>query len=448
MPPASDPSASAVGDPPALHTGLSRQTWRSRIETTWIKARSTGAGYPLIDQAIVSLGTFVLNIMLARHLPPSEYGHVSILFGVLFLLQVVNTTLVFYPMTVRCSVALPDKSRALIHTSLLILVPLSIPLCIGLAVVNLANGRADLALAAIAYFLCWQFQEYCRRALFAELRFRDAILGDAISYLGQTSVVVSLFWFVESLSMSAIFWVMALTSAVAACVQARQARLTLPNAAGLAGTWQDFWQIGRYALTSNVLGITRFQILSWTLALASGAGSTASYQAALNVLNVANPVLFALLNLIPQLAARAHLSGRSSAWNAARNCALLGAPVIFALYCSALIEPRLILSAFYGAGSPYLDLTGPVRVLVLAFMAGYATEAVCSFLHGIDAPRTAVVINGIGVAISIVVGLPLIILYGVMGAAAATLISAIARLVASHMILKRMLLEDRVGQVI
>ena len=434
MPPAIERSASDVAAPEA-------SGWRATLTPIWNKVRAARALYPLIDQAFVSLGTFVLNITLARHLQPSEYGHVSILFGFMFLLQIVNMTLVFYPMTVRSSVMPPDEGRVLLRASLLLMLPLSLLLCGIVALVNYANGRPDLIMAAVAYFLCWQFQEYCRRSLFAELRFRDVILGDAVSYLGQTLVVVSLIWLVGTLSMSAIFWVMAATSALGACIQARQSRLGVPEVEGLAGIWKDFWQIGRFSLTSNVLGITRYQILGWALAVAYGASSTASYQATLNILNVANPVLIALLNLIPQLAARARASGTSRAWEAARNCAALGAPIIFAVYCIALVEPRLILSAFYGAESPYNDLAGPVRVLVLAFMAGYATEAICSFLHGIDAPRAAVEINGIGVATAVAVGLPLIMIYGVMGAAAATLISAIARLVAGHVILKRILGE-------
>ncbi len=412
MPPAIERSASDVAARNQHLPGKSGLT--SNLTRLWVKVRATQAIYPLIDQLFISLGNFGLNITLARHLQPAEYGFFSILFGAFFVLQVVNMTLVFYPMTVKCSIAPSDESRTLIHTSLLILLPLNIPLCSVVAIVNCLNGRPDMIMATMAYFLCWQLQEYSRRALFAELRFRDVILGDAISYLGQTLTVVTLFWLVGSLSMPTIFWVMALTSAFAACIQARQSRLRVPRVEALAGTWKDFWQIGRFSLTSNVLAIIRYQILCWALALVYGAGSTASYQATLNILNVANPVVIALLNLIPQLAARAHPSGKLSAWEAARNCAALGAPIIFALYGFALIEPRLILVAFYGADSPYSDLTGPVRILVLAFMAGYATEAICSFLHGIDAPRTAVLINGVGLATSIAVGLPLIMIDGVM----------------------------------
>lgn len=441
MPPGyerSGPDAAAAKEPlPSL------PLWRARIEPVWARIRSTRAGYPLLDQAIVSLGTFLLGITLARRLAPAEYGSVSILFGVLFLLQIVNTTLVFYPMTVRCSVATPERSRALIRASLLILLPLCLPLCAIIAVVTMMNGRPELALPSIVYFLCWQVQEHCRRALFAEMRFREAILGDAISYVGQTAIIVLLFWRLGSLSLPAMFYVMALTSLVAGLLQARQSRLTLARCDDLAGMWRDFWQIGQYSLVSNVLAVTRFQLLSWTLAIAYGVTATASYQAALNILNVANPIVFALLNMIPQFAAKAHQSGRSKAWEAALSYAALGAPVIFVLYGSGFVDPKLVLWAFYGSSSPYLELDGPVRLLVLAFMAGYATEVICAFLHGIDSPKFAMKINGVGILTSAAVGLPLIFAYDVMGAALATLISAIARLIAGHVILRRMIDETR-----
>ncbi|MFD1303372.1 hypothetical protein [Methylobacterium marchantiae] len=407
-----------------------------------MRVRESQAVSPLVDQAIVSLGTFILGIMLARVLVPAEYGAFALLFGTLFVLQIVNATLVFYPMAVRCSVAEPARTEILVRASLVIVAALCGPLCAILALVNVATGRLDLILPSILYFLSWQAQEHCRRALFADMRHGGAIIGDAISYGGQTFLVAMMIWSQQAITIETILYTMALTSAAAAILQARQLGLRLGPVGNLREIAADYWRIGRCSLANNVLWVTRVQLLIWILAYLYGALATASFQAVLNTLNLANPVILGLCNIIPQLAARAVRSPHPHGWRAVWTCALLGAPVALILYGIALFAPSLLLQTFYGAGSPYLALELPVRILALAFIIGYPTEMICSFLHGIDAPQWALAINAAGMAMSASLALPLTLAYGVDGACSALLISAILRLALGGMVMMRL---GRVG---
>ena len=66
--------------------------------------------WTLLDQGVVSLGTFLLSVLLARHLAPAEYGVFALLLGMLLLAQVINSSLIFYPMSIRSAV-LPALAR-------------------------------------------------------------------------------------------------------------------------------------------------------------------------------------------------------------------------------------------------------------------------------------------------------------------------------------------------
>src|SRR6185437_12372823 len=116
------------------------------------------------------------------------------------------------------------------------------------------------------------------------------------------------------------------------------------------------------------VSILRIQIFPWTLVWLSGPASVAAFQAALNIVQVNNPVILGLCNVIPQTAAQAHAKGKRQAWLAARPFAWLGVPPTFTYCTLALLLPSLVLQVIYGAHSPYLDNVMAVRLLIVAWL--------------------------------------------------------------------------------
>src|SRR5688500_3853434 len=94
------------------------------------------SSWSVIDQGVVSLGTFLVNIILARQLSPHEYGLFALLFSVFFILQTVNGSLVLYPLSVRGGAAdMADRTR-LIAAGLTIVLISALPLGIVLVLVS------------------------------------------------------------------------------------------------------------------------------------------------------------------------------------------------------------------------------------------------------------------------------------------------------------------------
>jgi O-antigen/teichoic acid export membrane protein len=65
----------------------------------------------------------------------------------------------------------------------------------------------------------------------------------------------------------------------------------------------------------------------------------------------------------------------------------------------------------------------------------------CSFLHGINSPRTALKINLAGMMIMVLAFFPLAAAFGVVGAAISLAIANGIRLLLSFLILKRLVLD-------
>jgi O-antigen/teichoic acid export membrane protein len=103
------------------------------------------ASWTLIDQGIVSLGNFSVNILIARQIAPKDYGAFASLMGGQYALQIVNSSLIFSPMSVRMAVSHGDDEK-LQGAALRLFVLLLSPLCILLALTLFAFNLSQLQL--------------------------------------------------------------------------------------------------------------------------------------------------------------------------------------------------------------------------------------------------------------------------------------------------------------
>jgi O-antigen/teichoic acid export membrane protein len=392
--------------------------------------------WTLVDQCIVSLGNFAVTLLLARLLTPADYGVYSLLFLAMLGLQTVTSSLVFYPLSVNGTVLAADERAALFGNGLLLLGALSVPLIFLLAAMLWMVSELALVVPAVAWLVFWQVQELMRRVLLTEMRHAAATPGDAMSYLGQAVGIVILAR-AGGLTLASALVVMAVTSALAALVQATQASVH-PNAGGLLVATRQCWTTGRFSLVSNLLSSLRTQVFPWVLTALGGTALAAHFQAAQNLVMAANPILLGLCNVIPQAAARGlREAGTAQAWHAARRYILLGAAPICAFYILLLLWPGPMLLLLYGAASPYLDLTLIVRAMSAAALIGYVAEMVCSYFHGLRAAGLAMKVNMAGLVTSILFGLPLMLAGGLAGSCIALIATNLVRSIVAVQILTK-----------
>jgi O-antigen/teichoic acid export membrane protein len=399
------------------------------------------ASWTVADQVVVSLGNFLVNVQLARGLTLGEYGMFAILLGGFMALQIVNSSLVFYPFTVRFATAPVGQRATLLSTTLLLQVMTSLQLGTLLVAGLLAFGHSDLVLPAVAYFLLWQTQEATRRGLLADFRFRTATIGDAVTYIGQPALIAILAN-LGSLTLASGLYAMAVACALGALINASQLALSRPLL-DCRRLIEDYWSIGRWCLLDSYLLHFNVQIFPWSLAAVGGAAAAAPFQAILNVAHLLNPVIYGLGNVIPQSAARALKGGKGSfgAWREARVYILIGfAPTV--AYCAvALLAPDILLRVLYGANSPYLALTVPVQLFALAWPMRYAGELICAFFYGVEVGRLAVLSN-IAAIVTAIIALPLVIPFGLAGICLALVSASILRVAVAYYALTTIIRTD------
>ncbi len=383
----------------------------------WRRRWAADAGFwSVVDQGAVSAGNFLTTILLARCLLPSEYGIYALFFALMLFMIYLNSAVIVYGLSLHGAVGSDAELRSLAGGSLVLAGGLALILGLATGAVAALFHRAFLAPWILLALLFWQLQETTRRALMSRLRFRDAVGGDALSYLGQTVCIAFLF-VGHRLTITSAFGAMAATSAAAALLQAAQLKLTLPDFRGAFRLLPRFWDTGRWALLVGVAQAFIGQALLWFLAL-RGMAEVASFQSILNLVRGMNPVMFAIGSvLLPTVASLQKNSG--AGLRVARRYCVLGAVLLLPFFAVIFVFPGMVLRLLYGAGSPYVGLGTGLRVLVVGSALAYVTHVLTMYYFGLSRSDVVFRCELVAAATAVVGGLLLATRDGVLGAAMA-----------------------------
>lgn len=396
--------------------------------------------WSLTDQGIVSLGNFLTNILLARNLPPSDYGIYLLIYGVqIFLTNGIHGYIITYPISVKGSVVERSQLSIIATNYLVLTVFLAVPFSMAIfGGVFAATGKFELAPLALLAMFCSQIQETVRRSLMSHLLHSQAVWGDGLSYLGQ-ALSVSLLVQGGFLSIKTTFVVLALTSLLAAVIQAFQLKLKPIVWSEVWNSAKIGWNLGKWYLLSNLISIVNIQATPWILAIFHGIETTATVQAVVNILGISNPVIFSMVGLTVPAVAKANLdSGFKGAWQIAVKYGIQYGVILLPLYTIMLCFPRKVLEIIYGQNSPYLNLETVLRIFVFVYLLMYLSQIPAAVLAGLEKSKYAFTGQLGSTIISMLIGIPLIIKIGVLGTALANVVTNMSRILIYFFQLRRL----------
>jgi O-antigen/teichoic acid export membrane protein len=362
------------------------------------------------------MGNFLTNVLLARTLAPADYGIFALIYGLLVVMNSYHTSAVVYPLSLSGAPGTVDD----LHRHLRVSISSTVLFAFGLAPVVLGAafllGKPEITPWAIFALFGWQVQETLRRGLMAHLRHDEAVLGDTISYLGQ-AVGIWIYLRSGSASLKGVFFLVAVTSLLAAALQFRQLRLEMKWEVNLFGHLKESWHASRWAVLANTAVIVPGVAYPWFLAL-HGTDVAASYQALLNVLGVSNPVMMGIGNIALPATIRAKVSGGlKQARGIVFRYGLLGAVALIPCYAMLFVWPSFFLKLLYGPTSFYLVHLTALRLLVTAYSLCYLAYLLAVLFYGLGQSKKVVEAQATGAFASLLVGLPLVLRFGLTGAA-------------------------------
>jgi O-antigen/teichoic acid export membrane protein len=385
--------------------------------------------WPMIDQAIVSLGNFAINIFLARYLAHhgrlSEYGEFGLLFELMLFLNGIQAALVIYPLTVRGAALDREGVKCLMSICLGITIA-AMPIVAGIVglTAGLLHGNIHAGIWCALALIVWQAQETTRKALMAELRFRGAIIGDAVSYLGQLVCVFALAQ-TGQLSLVTTYQCMAITSAIAFGIQAWQVGIVPVSIASMKDFAREAWQIGRWVLWSNLSSLFTGTLFTANFMFWAGKEMVGVAAALNNLLRLANPLIIVIASIIAPHAVRARVHGIRAAAKVAIRFALLGGVILMPYLALLMVAPKFAIRVAYGENAVYLAFAYVLVIVSCYNVVAYWNAAVSTFLNAVERSRDAFKGQLTYTLVMVFVGMPMTAIFSYPGAAISGLSAAI-----------------------
>jgi O-antigen/teichoic acid export membrane protein len=380
---------------------------------------------------LFALTNFVVSLLLARWLPAREYGGFAVAFSVLLLLGTVHTAVLTEPMLIFG----PSRYRGRTASYLRLLTPLHFALTAALSAVVLfvvlilaltgtASGSGGalvgVAVSAPAILFLW----LARRACYIDaLPGLAAAAGLVYAVLVPTGMLLltALGWLTAA---SALLTLGAASLLVGLGLRRRLTRSVGPAAEPLRSgeVARDHWTYGRWALASGLLSWVPGNIVVLALPLWHSLAEAGTLRVATTLIMPVQQVQAALATLLLPSLVRARESGRLRSTATTAQLVFAGSSLGYAPIV-LLLGSALTGSLF---GEQY-RLSGTTLWLVAAIPFFTAVSLVSvAVLRAVERPDQVLLTSVGSTAVTFLIGLPLIWRWGVDGALASILLSAVA----------------------
>jgi O-antigen/teichoic acid export membrane protein len=325
----------------------------------------------------------LLTVLLARHLTADQYGRFVVLFGALMVSMVVHAALVTYPISVLGPRNGAEQLRQFAANSVLLTLGVDLLMAPCLWICCGALGCVYIFPLACGTMVMSHLQETMRRALMSHLRHGAAVPGDVAMYLGQFVLAFAALRF-GHLNLTFAVGSILVAATAGAMTHALRLGAALPDLRAAFRAIGGMWRLGRWPLLTNAGYAVTYQLFPWMLAH-QALSASATYQAALNVVAVVNPLAFAAGNLVVPAVAHARIrSGTHSPWQVALRYLWMGIALIAPFVLATAAAPHAMIRLLYGAASPYMAMAGTLRVLAIASLFMYIGHVLSFYFLGME----------------------------------------------------------------
>lgn len=391
-------------------------------------ARFSGASaqrfWVLADQGIVSVGNFGMLIIAGRVLAPEDFGRLSLVFGAMVFFTLLHSGLIAYPLTIQ---AAEGKGGGVWRRALSVTLPLAIIAGVLTGVGSVAIQLGPIGWVASVAITLSLIQETSRRSLTGRLRSDQAVLGDAVTYLGRLGVLGLLF-LVDGVDLFALFVVWSASSLAGLLIQVWQLANRETSNTQATDFLRGYWLRGRWVFLTNTLTIFTAQAFPWALALSKGPEAAATISALATVVSLAHPIMASTSTHVITAIAHRVRGAVGSIYRFAWREAMPGGALLAAYFGVLLIVPGAALSAFFGTGSPYSNLEWPLRVFVVAYVLIFVGQVNTAALQGSGSTRKSLWAQAAASAVAILLGIPLTLVFGLPGALGGIMLVNVTRL--------------------
>lgn len=386
-----------------------------------------GPAATLADQGMVSLANFLTIFLFARSLDPEAFGMVALVLASAQMLMALQTSMIGQVHNVIGPGR--DASRLSSLTGSLTVSLLVLSSGVGLVVIGVgaigtvtAPGTAigSICIAMAALMTPWMIQDGVRRMLYTDRHTVGIVASDVVCYGSMLAGSVAMAGGAIPATFHTSMAVLSVSAAAGAAVGLAMIRRS--GARFIAASWREdareSWKLARYLVSGEALRALQGNVTTWIVAGAAGLPALGAYRAAVQLVNVLNPLQHAAGLYLPSAASARWNEGESgyTSWFRKRAAVVLLPFGVIAIGLAVLADPLVDL-AYGGRYDGF-----PVAWLLAVSAIGRFFLAARGITHmGLVAsgkPRIVVIDSILEGVMLAAIGTPLILRFGVQGAAA------------------------------
>ncbi|MBS0182874.1 MAG: hypothetical protein JSS39_10770 [Nitrospira sp.] len=381
-----------------------------------------GSFFSIISQAVVSGSNFVGGIIVAKATGISDFGIYSLIAMTVLALQGIQQALIIGPMMFLSEVGEDNQDRFSRYFSLQVI--FSAPLAISAAVaieIFLHQWSVSQVLGIVGVIFFLQVQEFLRMRFYIDLKAGKVLALDITNHGLRLTLLLFLWWF-EFLSVSFAFLVMAFAGGVTCLRVVRN--VTLQPFQICADVARRSFRYGRWLLLESLAYYLSIPLYLYLSSVLLSYEATGGLSAVISLLNLPNVLVLGVMNLAVPMAQRKLLNEGYEAWRFQLISTGTMVIVTSICVCGAISSAgSSLLGIVYGSEfEKYGDLL-PIVGVCYCFLA--VNTVLAAAFRTAHAPQVGAVTKLWSSVITLSVAYPLIILWGVEGAAAGLVVTSV-----------------------
>jgi O-antigen/teichoic acid export membrane protein len=390
-----------------------------------------GGLWAVADQSFLVTSNFIISVLLARWLSPQDYGAFTVAYAILWVVTNLHTSLLTGPLAVFG----PGKYRARLSEYLGVLLygHLGFSAIAGVLLMLLSialelTGSKALPSALLSLVLAGPLilfsRGLMRQVCYVHLKPGVAAFGGA-SYMATILPGAYFLYKSDLLSAGAGLLLMGFASLVTGLLLAVPLRMSLTRLRGnglYRVVLKDHWDWGRWTIPGNGLGFIASQGYLLLLPIWGGLEASATFRALTNlttpIVHIASAFSLFLLPILVQARGRSEF-GRHMRF--ALTLFIVGSGVYWLLL--GFFHRPLVTWLYGGNYERYSDLLWLMGLIPL--LTGLVSLLAAAF-EAVERPDQIFWAQVFASVVTLTVGLGLLVIWGVVGAAAGSIVSQMA----------------------
>lgn len=383
------------------------------------------AALAFADQIITSGSNFLTGVIVGRALSIGDFGEFSLGMTLMIFSLVLQDTLLATPYTYHLHKEADHERRRGLRAGNMIQ---SLLLAIACGVLLIASrtidfsGQAGNSFYAVVTSLGFSLpliflREGLRRQFFAEFRFLDAVKLDLL-VSGAQFFLIFIFWMAKFLYPATVFAAMALAAGVGVvtALYHKRSDFDFKDMNVLRDTRANILY-GRWLIAGSACHLGSLYTYPWFVYLMHGREEAGAFAACFAIINLFNPFVLGFNNYFRPKIIKARIDHGAEAMDAQvrRACMLLG---LLALAASVFLWlfGGLLVNLVYG--DEFTGLGTAIGFVGLSLLPVFFGAPLQLGTLALNKPQINPMFHATALAMTVLAGLPLALLYGKTGAAA------------------------------